>query len=74
MTEFLLLQAIVQAQAQEIAELRTLVLYLQEGLNKWAIAQRSAYAQHLGSSEDYLDTPWNQSLLSKRSKEVRRIP
>jgi hypothetical protein len=67
----LILQQQVEMQAREIAELRTLVLSLRERLDKWAMEQRSAYTQLVGSSENWLDTPWNKSLLAQRRRDAK---
>lgn len=70
----LLLQQQLEIQAQELARLGAIVLCLQEKLDKWANSQRSAYAQLVGGSEDYLDTYYDKSLLTKRWQATMRIP
>jgi hypothetical protein len=65
MTELELLRA-------EVADLRTFVLQLHERTRNFVMRYREAASDQLSHSEDWLDTPYDRSLLAKRREKVRR--
>lgn len=69
MTDF---TAQLEMQQRKITKLEQDVLHLQKTLHLYMMRQREIANVWVGSTEDYLDTPCNQSLLHNRQRKVRQ--